>query len=115
MLDYREGAKCEAVCGYCKNSVRATLTKVALSLCKGLEEVESVLVDICDDCGNMIAIPARSMLPIQEAAERIIDSELVSKVEEVTVELKSLVNKEKIHDQESVPDYQHGYPLQATG
>ena len=85
-----------------------------MSFCKGLEEVEIVLVRVCDKCGNMITIPARSMLPIQHAAERLIDSKLVSNVVEVTVELKSLVDKEQIHDQEVEPNYQHGYPLQAT-
>ena len=115
MHNYRKGAKNEALCAYCKKSVSSTLTNETLSICKGLEEVENVLVRVCDKCGNMITIPARSMLPIQHAAERLIDSKLVSNVEEVTVELKSLVDKEKVHDQESEPDYQHGYPLQATG
>ena len=87
-----------------KKSVPAALTKVTLSLCKGLEEVENILVDICDECGNMIAIPAQSMLPIQQAVEKIIDSELVSKVEEVTVELISLIDRENVGDSASEPD-----------
>ena len=56
MIDYREGAKCTAVCGYCNKSVPATLTKVTLSICEGIEEVKGVLVDTCNECGNMIAI-----------------------------------------------------------
>ena len=98
MLDYREGAKSGAICAYCNKSVTATLSNVTLSLSEGLKEVESVLVDICDECGNMTGIPAKSILPIQQGAESLIDSELVSKIEDVTVELKSLVDNEKLHD-----------------
>ena len=113
MYNYREGTKNEALCAYCKKSVPSTLTNETLSICKGLEEVENVLVRVCDKCGNMITIPARSMLPIQHAAERLIESKLVSNVEEVTVELKSMVDKEQIHDQESEPDSQYEYRLVA--
>ena len=78
----------------------------ALSLCKGLKEVANALVLVCDECGNMTGIPAKSMLPIQQAAESLIDSELVSKIEDVTVELKSQVEKEKVRDHQSNSDYQ---------
>ena len=115
MLEYRNGAKCTTVCVYCDKSVPATLKSETLSLCRGLKEVENALVLVCDECGNMTGIPAKSMLPIQQAAESILDSKLVAKIEEVTVELKSLLNKEKLHDKESEPDYKHEYPLQATG
>ena len=54
------------------------------------------------------------MLPVQQAAERIIDSKLVSKVEEVTVELKSLLEKEKVQDRQSDSDYQVEYPQVAA-
>ena len=115
MNDYQKGAKNEALCAYCKKSVPSTLSSETLSICKGLEEVENVLVRLCDKCGNMITIPARSMLPIQQAAERLIDSKLVSKIEEVTVELKTLVDKEKMTNRQTVPDYQYEYPMRATG
>ena len=110
MLDYRNGAKCTTVCAYCEKSVPATLTSETLSLCSGLKEVENALVLVCDKCGNMTGIPAKSMLPIQQTAESILDSKLVAKIEEVTVELKSLVDKEKIHDKESKPSYQDEFP-----
>ena len=115
MLVYREGAKIGSLCANCGKKVSATLKNETLSLCKGLKEVENALVLACDECGNMTGIPAKSMLPIQQAAESLIDSKQVSKIEEVTVELKSLLNKEKFHDKESRPDYQHEHPLQATG
>ena len=75
MTDYREGAKCEAVCAVIVNKAyQQLLQRLLLSLCKGLEEVESVLVDICDECGNMIAIPVRSLPPIQQAIKNLIES-----------------------------------------
>ena len=54
MTDYREGAKVNSVCGYCKKSVTSTLTNVTLSLCEGKDEVENVLVRECNECGNMV-------------------------------------------------------------
>ena len=78
-----------------KKSVSATLTKVTLSLCEGLEEVERVLVDICDECGNMIAIPARSLPPIQQAIKNLIESGTVSDYNKITTELKSKVDVRK--------------------
>ncbi len=89
MIDYREGAKCTAVCGYCNKSVPATLTKVTLSICEGIEEVKGVLVDTCNECGNMIAISARSLPPIRLAHKKLVESGKVSKGA-ITTELKSI-------------------------
>ena len=115
MLDYREGAKCEAVCPYCEKSVTATLTNETLSLCKGLEEVENSLVLVCDECGNMTGIPARSLPPIQQAIKKLIKSGTVSDNNKITTELKSKVDARKELNKKSKPDYQHECPLQATG
>ena len=95
MPKFSNGAKCTTVCAYCDKSVPATFKNKVLSLCKGLREVENALVLVCDECGNMTGIPAKSMLPIQQAVEGLLDSKLVAKIEVVTVELKSLVDKEK--------------------
>ena len=46
---------------------------------------------------------------------RLVDSNVVSNVGKVTVELKSIVDREKGLDSESESDCQHDYPLQATG
>ena len=94
MINYQEGAKCTAVCGYCNKSVPATLTNVTLSLCEGIEEVKDVLVDTCDECGNMIAIPARSLPPIRQACKKLVESGRVSNGK-VTTELKSIVDARK--------------------
>ena len=115
MLDYRNGAKCTTVCAYCKKSVPATLTNETLSLCKGLEEVENSLVLVRDECGNMTGIPARSLPPIQQAIKKLIKSGTVSDNNKITTELKSKVDARKELNKKSKPNYQHEYPLQATG
>ena len=70
MYDYTEGTKYDSLCAFCEKRVPATLTSVTLSLCKGLAEVENVLVDVCDVCGNMCSVPAESMPSIQQTASK---------------------------------------------
>ena len=114
MIDYRDGAKSPGPCGYCKKVVPSTLTKVTLSLCEGLEEVENVLVDVCDECGNMISIPAQSLPPIQQAHKKIDESGMVSNGDEITTELKSIVDARKISNKNTMRDYPQEYPLVAA-
>ena len=114
MIDYKAGAKCTSVCAHCERSVPATLKNETLSLCEGEEEVENVLVDICDICGNITAIPARSLPPIHKAIKKLVKSEVVSEAGKVTIDLKSIVDKEKQYDTRPKPNYQHEYPMQAA-
>ena len=95
MLDYREGAKSPGPCAFCKKIVPTTLKSETLSLCEGLEEVENVLVDVCDECGNMTSIPARSEPPIQQAYKKFIESGVVPESGELNIELKSIVDARK--------------------
>ena len=95
MLDYREGAKCQAVCANCEKSVPATLKNETISLCEGLEEVENVLVDVCDVCGSICSVPHKSVKPLQQAFKRLVDSNSVSGYGEITIELKSQVDAKK--------------------
>ena len=113
MIDYREGAKCTAVCGYCNKSVPATLTKVTLSLCEGIEEVKGVLVDTCDECGNMIAIPACSLPPIRLAHKKLVESGKVSKGA-ITTELKSIVDARNTAKRNTERNSPQVYPLVAA-
>ena len=115
MLVYREGAKSASLCAFCEKKVDVTLTSETLSLCNGLEEVENVLVNICDECGNIASTPHRSVFPIQQAMKRLVESGVVSERGEIPVELKSKVDAENSRKKESEPDNQHEYPLQATG
>ena len=95
MNDYREGAKINSVYAYCEKTVTSTLTNVTLSLSAGLKEVENVLVDVCDECGNMVSIPAQSLPPIQQAFKRLVETKTVSDYGEITTELKSKVDARK--------------------
>ncbi len=115
MLDYREGVKSPSLCAFCEKGVTATLTSETLSLCKGLEEVENILVNICDECSNITSTPHRSVFPIQQAMKRLVESGVVSERGEIPVELKSKVDAENSGNKVSEPDYQHEYPLQTTG
>ena len=114
MYDYREGAKINSACSHCKKSVTSTLTKETLSICEGLEEAEDVLVRICDECGNIVSTPHRSVTPIQNAIKRLIESGGVSDSSEITIELKSIVERKKRLDRESGTDFQEEHPLVAA-
>ena len=116
MYKYKEGAKRESICSYCEKSVTSTLTKTTLSICKGLEEVENVIVNVCDECGNMISIPARSEPPIQQAYKEIVETGSVSSYDDLTVELKSIVDAKETSNRESQRDYSQECPqVAATG
>lgn len=114
MYDYREGAKINSACSHCNKIVTSTLTKETLSLCKGLEEAEDVLVRICDECGNIVSTPHRSVKPIHNAIKRLIESGGVSDSSEITIDLKSIVERERKLDRESRPDFQQEYSLVAA-
>ena len=114
MYDYREGAKITSLCAHCEKKVTSTLTNTTLSLCKGLEEVEGVLVRICNECGNIASIPHRSVEPIQLAMKKLVDSGAVSERGKIPVELKSFVVREKGFNRKSEPSHQEEYPLVVT-
>ena len=56
MFKCKEGAKIKSLCAHCDKGVSATLTNEILSLCEGREEIANVLVNICDECGNICSI-----------------------------------------------------------
>ncbi len=62
----------------------------------------------------MTTIPARSMLSIQLAAEKLIDSKIVTNVEEITVKLKSQVYANKNNGHELVSNHPEEYSLVAA-
>ena len=74
MADYTEGKKLISRCAYCEKRVSSTLTYETVSLCEGLEEVENVLLRVCDECGNMCSIPHKFVFPIQQAMKRLVES-----------------------------------------
>ena len=115
MIDYREGAKCRVLCANCGKATPATLKNETVSLCEGLEEVENTLVYVCDLCGSMSSVPHKSVGPLQQAFKRLVDSNSVSDYGEITIELKSQVDEKKAGEGQSETDFQHKYPMQATG
>ncbi len=114
MNDYQDGIKSPGACGYCNKVVQSTFTKVTLSICEGLGEVENKLVIVCDECGNMIGIPAKSDPPIQQAYKKLIESGMVSDSDEITTELKSKVDARKSSNKSTKEDYPQEYPLVAA-
>ena len=113
MINYKEFVKFNSVCAHCETSVQSTLTNVTLSLNEGLEEVENTLVLICDICGNMTAIPSRSLPPIRLAHKKIVESGKVSKGA-ITTELKSIVDARKSARQDTKRNNPQEYPLAAA-
>ena len=105
MIDYRDGAKSPGPCAFCNKIVPTTLKSETLSLSEGLEEVKNVLVRICDECGNMVSIPARSLPPLHQAFKKLEESGMVSDRDEITTELKSFVDARKISDKYTGQDY----------
>ena len=94
-----------------KKSVISTLTNAAISICEGLEEVENVLVRVCEECGNMVSIPARSLPPIHQARRKIIETGMVPDPGGITTKLKSKVDTKKSSKRDTERDYPQEYPL----
>ena len=114
MYDYTEGEKTISGCDYCNKRVSSTLTYVTLSLCEGLEEVEDVLLYVCDECGNICSIPHKFVFPIQQAMKRLVESGVVSDRSEIPWDLKSKVDAKKSRERKSKTDYSHEYPMTAA-
>ena len=116
MRDYQEGAKCKAVCANCEKSVPATHKTETVSLCEGIEKIENVQAVICDLCGSICSIPYKSVEPIQDAVERLLESKAVSSYGEITLELKSQVVARKPSKNNTEQKYLLKYPqVAATG
>ena len=81
----------------------------------GLEEVENVLVDVCDECGNITSFPHQSISPIQQAMKRLVESGIASEVGKIPFNLKSTADSINVSESESMPNYQQDYPIRATG
>ena len=114
MYNYQKGTKINSLCVFCEKRVISTFTNETLSLCNGLEEVENVLVRVCDECGNIASIPHRSVAPIQQVMKKLVESGAVSDVGEITTELKSHVDARGVRDPRSNSDYKYE-PIAAAG
>ena len=79
MKIYKEGEKSKGVCQTCKKIVHTTfkITSVPLSSNKGT--VDNILAAVCDQCENVVSIPAQSTPRIREtirAKKRSIEARL---------------------------------------
>ena len=95
MADYKNGEKLISVCNCRDKQVPSTLTSETISLCEGLKEVKNVLIRICDECGNMCSIPYQSLRPVHKMIKILIGSKVISDPDDVTIELKSIVERER--------------------
>ena len=115
MFEHKHGSKSSSICAVCDKKVPATLKNETISLCEGLEEIEDVLIVVCDECGNICSIPYKSIEPIQDASDRLLESNAVSRYGEIALELKSQVEARRDSESKSELDNQHEYSLQVTG
>ena len=114
MIEYREGAKIISLCAHCEKKVSSTLSSETLSICNGLKEVENVLVRICEECGNIVSTPHRSVSPIQRAIKYLVETGAVPNYDSITIELKSIVDREEGLNSKPELDYNGKYPLVAA-
>ena len=114
MKEYREGDKIPSICANCNKGVTATLTNETISLCEGLQDIENVIVDICDECGHMCSISHEFVKPVQQAVKKLLASKAVSDSREITIELKSQVNDKKASSRNTVRNYPQEFPLVAA-
>ena len=114
MADYKEGEQLISVCGFCDKQESSTLSNETISLCEGLKEVKNVLVRICDECGNICSIPYQSLRPVHETIKILLESKVISDPDDVTIELKSIVESEKKIDRAARSSFQENYPQVAT-
>ena len=67
MILYEAGQKTKAICENCKSAVPSTYDYRDMSFDKGTVRVKDLLVQVCDQCGTPVGIPAQSMPAIKHA------------------------------------------------
>jgi hypothetical protein len=77
---YREGDVSEAMCQGCQRRVTTRFGVRTLPLLETGIEVPDVLVAVCDECGQVAAIPAQSAPKLKEARERRKAEELEARI-----------------------------------
>jgi hypothetical protein len=60
MMLYQEGDKGQAICRHCEKFVTTTFESKDVPFSDGLGTAHDILVSACDNCGEVIGIPARS-------------------------------------------------------
>jgi hypothetical protein len=77
---YREGERSEAICHACRKRVTTQFEVRTVRLPESGIDVPGVLAAVCDECGNVAAIPAQSAPKLKEARERRKAEELEARI-----------------------------------
>lgn len=77
---YREGQQSEALCPACERRVSTTFRVRTVHLEQSGIDVPGVLVAVCDECGEIAALPAQSAPRLREAKERRKDESLEARI-----------------------------------
>ena len=64
---YLPGETSKAICSDCKDIVSTTFMVRDVPIAREIGIVRAILVSVCNDCLNVVAIPAQSATAIQHA------------------------------------------------
>ncbi len=71
MAHYKPGDTSKAVCEYCNKIVDTTFVVRDVPFFDGSGIVENILVAVCDNCNEVVAIPAQSTVAINHAINKM--------------------------------------------
>lgn len=67
MKIFQEGDQSKAVCSHCASAVTTTFQRRDVPFNDGSAVAKSILVGVCDECGDTVSIPAQSTPAISKA------------------------------------------------
>ena len=67
MKIYTEGDKSKALCSHCQGLVTTTFARLDVPFSDGEGLAKAILVGVCDQCGQVVSIPAQSTPAIRQA------------------------------------------------
>lgn len=71
MAHYKPGDTSKAVCECCNKLVDTTFAVRDVPFFDGSGIVENILVAVCDNCNEVVAIPAQSTVAIKDAMNKM--------------------------------------------
>lgn len=77
---YREGEFSEGICAHCKALVATRFQVRTVHLHESGIDVPGVLAAVCEECGEIVALPAQSTPRIREAKQRRKDESLEARI-----------------------------------
>lgn len=72
MTRYEVGNKSRAVCESCESVVDTTFAIRDVSFNDGVGIAKDILVAVCDQCDDVVAIPGQSVVSIAEARKQVL-------------------------------------------